>query len=157
MELLMWSAILSSYLRLRLAVFIADMFHTTADMSSIIFNLCSQFFAIAKIFEWERLNTDIPASNIGHIPTESKAGGFLLYISNKIPYKLWSDLNVYCLKKLESLFIEVLLSNKPSQIFGTIYKHPSINVSTSTNDHLKKCLMQSIMKIKAPFSQVVLT
>ena len=101
-------------------------------------------------------NIDIPGYNIEHTPTESKAGGCLLYISDKIPYKLRNDLNVYCPKQLESVFIELLLSNKPSQIIGTIYKHPSMNVSTSTNDHLKNMhpiKMQSIMKIKAPYSQ----
>ena len=83
---------------------------------------------------------DIPGYNIEHTPTESKAGGCLLYISDKIPYKLRNDLNVYCPKQLESVFIELLLSNKPSQIIGTIYKHPSMNVSTFTNDHLKNML-----------------
>ena len=82
-------------------------------------------------------NVEIPGYNIKHTPTESKAGGCLLYISNKNPYKLRNDLNVYCPKKLESVFIKVLLSNKPSQIIGTIYKHASMNVSTFTNKHLK--------------------
>ena len=85
-------------------------------------------------------NIDILGYNIEHTPTESKAGGCLLYISNKIPYKLQNNLNVYCPKQLESVLIEVLLSNKPSQIIGTIYKHPSMNVSTFTNDHLKNML-----------------
>ena len=100
-------------------------------------------------------NIDIPDYNIEHTPTESKAEGCLLYISDKIPYKLRNYLNVYCPKQLESIFIEVLLSNKPSQIIATIYKHPSMNVSTFTNDHLKN--MQSIMKMKAPYSHVILT
>ena len=85
-------------------------------------------------------NIDIPGYNIEHTPTESKAGGCLLYISDKIPYKLRNDLNVYCPKQLESVFIELLLSNKPSQIIGTIYKHSSMNVSNFTNDHLKNML-----------------
>ena len=85
-------------------------------------------------------NIDIPGYNIEHTPTESKAGGCLLYISDKIPYKLRNDLNVYCPKQLESVFIELLLSNKPSQIIGTTYKHPSMNASTFTNDHLKNML-----------------
>ena len=85
-------------------------------------------------------NIDIPGYNIEHTPTESKAGGCLLYISDKILYKLRNDLNVYCPKQLESVFIELLLSNKPSQIIGTIYKHPSMDVSTFTNDHLKNML-----------------
>ena len=46
-------------------------------------------------------NIDIPGYNIEHTPTESKAGGCLLYISDKIPYKLRNDLNVYCPKQLE--------------------------------------------------------
>ena len=103
-------------------------------------------------------NIDIPGYNIEHIPTESKVGGYLLYISDKVPYKLRNDLNVYCPKQLESVFTEVLLCNEPSQIIGTICKHPPMNVSTFTNDHLKKKrLMQSIMKIKVPYSQVILT
>ena len=85
-------------------------------------------------------NIDIPDYNIEHTPTESKAGGCLLYISDKILYNLRNDLKVYCPKQLESVFIEVLLSNKPSQIIGTIYKHPSMNVSTFINDHLKNML-----------------
>ena len=85
-------------------------------------------------------NIDIPGYNMKHTPTESKAGGCLLYISDRIPYKLQNDLNVYCPKQIESVFIELLLSNKPSQIIGTIYKHTSMNVSTFTNDHLKNKL-----------------
>ena len=100
-------------------------------------------------------NIDISDYNIEHAPTESKTGSCLLYISEKIPYKLQNDLNVYCPKQLESIFIEVLLFNKPSQIIATIYKHPSMNVSIFTNDHLKN--MQSIIKIKAPYSHVILT
>ena len=52
-------------------------------------------------------NIDIPGYNIEHTPTESKAGGYLLYISD-----------TYCAKQLESVFTEVLLSNKPSQIMA---------------------------------------
>ena len=85
-------------------------------------------------------NIEIPGDNIEHNPTESKAGGCLLYISDKIPYKLRNDLNVYFPKQLESVFIEVLLSNKPSQIIGTIDKHLKMNVSAFTNNHLKKML-----------------
>ena len=64
-------------------------------------------------------NINITYYNKEHIPTESKVGACLLYNSNKIPYKLWNDLNVYCPKQLDSVFFEVLLSNKPSQIIDT--------------------------------------
>ena len=82
----------------------------------------------------------MPCYNIERTSTESKAGGCLLYSSDKIHYELQNDPNVYCSKQLESVFIEVLLSNKPSQIIGTSYKHPSTNASTFTNNHLKNML-----------------
>ena len=76
------------------------------------------------------ININIPGYNIGHTPTESKAGGTLMYISEKISYKILSDLNIYNPKQLESNFIEILRPNLPGGIARTIYKHPSISVST---------------------------
>ena len=46
---------LPSYPRLMLGIFITNIFHTIAEVTSIIFDLCRQFFADAKIFELERL------------------------------------------------------------------------------------------------------
>ena len=46
-------------------------------------------------------NINIPGYNFEHTPTESKAGGSLMYISDKISYKLRNDLNVYCSKQLK--------------------------------------------------------
>ena len=43
--------ILPWYPRLTLEIFIADVFHTIAKASSIIFDLRRQFFAEVKIFE----------------------------------------------------------------------------------------------------------
>ena len=44
--------------------------------------------------------------NIEHTPTESKAGGCLLYISDKILYKLLNDLNVYNLNNLNQFSLK---------------------------------------------------
>ena len=82
-------------------------------------------------------NIDKPGYNIEHTPTKSKAEVCLPYISDKIPYKLQNDLNVYCPKQLESVFIEVLLSHEPSQI---IYKHPSMNVLNAIHYENKRTL-----------------
>ena len=54
-------------------------------------------------------------------------------------------------------FSYVLLSNKPSQITGTIYKHPSMNVSTFINDRLKNMFNTIYYENKGPYSQVILT
>ena len=39
-----------------------------------------------------------------------------MHISNQISYKVRNDLNIYCSKQLESVFIEVLIPNKQNQI-----------------------------------------
>ena len=85
-------------------------------------------------------NIEIPGYNIEQTPSESQAGGCLLYISDKIPYKSRNDLKLYCPKQLESVFIEIVLFNEPSQIIGTIYKYPSMNASSFNNDHIKNML-----------------
>ena len=53
-----------------------------------------------------------------------------MYISEKISYKIRSDVNIYNPKQLESIFTEILRSDHPGGIIGTIYKHPSMSVST---------------------------
>ena len=85
-------------------------------------------------------NINIPGYNFEHTPTESKAGGSLMYISDKISYKLRNDLNIYCSKQLESVFIEVLIPNKQNQLIGTVYKHPSMNVSKFNREYLTDIL-----------------
>ena len=69
-------------------------------------------------------NINIPEYNIEHTPTEVSAGGALMFISQTLQYKVGKDLQIHCRKRLESVFIELLFSNKPSFLIGTIYKHP---------------------------------
>ena len=75
------------------------------------------------------ININIPGYYNEHTPSRFKAGGTLIYISEKISYKIHSDQNIYNPKQLESICIEILRPNLPAGIVGTIYKHPSINVS----------------------------
>ena len=44
------------------------------------------------------VNINTPGYNIEHTSTESKAGRTLMYISEKISYKIRNDLNIYNLK-----------------------------------------------------------
>ena len=76
------------------------------------------------------VNINIPGYNIEHTPTESKAGGTSMYISEKISYKICNNLNIYNPKQLESTFIEILRPDLPGGTVGRICKHPSMNVST---------------------------
>ena len=63
-----------------------------------------------------------------------------MYISDKILYKLRNDLNIYCSKQLESVFIEILIPNKQNQLIGTVYKPPSMNVSKFNREYLTDIL-----------------
>ena len=47
--------------------------------------------------------------NIEHTPTESSAGGTLIYIRDNLNYKVRKDLIMHKEKLLESSFIEILM------------------------------------------------
>ena len=70
-------------------------------------------------------NINLPNYSIEHTPTESHAGGTLLYISNNIAYKPRKDLNIYKTHELESIFIEIV-NRKKSYIsyiiLGVVYR-----------------------------------
>ena len=85
---------------------------------------------------------DIGGYTAVHTPTESSAGGALLYISNYLYYFPRSDLDdvLYKPKELESVFVEVSFSNKPNCIVGCIYKHPGMSVNTFTAEFLSPFL-----------------
>ena len=65
-------------------------------------------------------NLSIKNYSIEFTPTESSAGGTLLYIANHLSYKPRQDLNIYKKNELESTFIEIM-NLKKSNIVGTIY------------------------------------
>ena len=55
-------------------------------------------------------------------PTESTAGGTMLYVSNRLSYKSRTDLNMYKKDQLESTFIETILKR------ATLLLAVSINI-----------------------------
>ena len=57
-------------------------------------------------------------------PTETCAGGTLLYIANHLSYKCPNDLNICKKNELESTFIEIANSKKSNIIVGVIYRKP---------------------------------
>ena len=85
-------------------------------------------------------NIELPGYNIEQTPTESSAGGTLIYISQNLSYKRRTDLQICCSKELESVFIEVMVPNKQSYILGTIYKHPSMKHFKFNNEYMEELL-----------------
>ena len=62
-------------------------------------------------------------------PTESAAGGTLLYISNNLSYKPRNDLRFYKYTDLESRFTEIFNPKKTNVIVGCIYRHPHMELN----------------------------
>ena len=78
-------------------------------------------------------------------PTETCAGGTLLYIANHLSYKCHNDLNIYKKNELESTFIEIVNPKKSNIIVGVIYRHPSMDLTDFNCNYLNK-LLENISK-----------
>ena len=63
-------------------------------------------------------------------------------ITDQILCKLCNDLNIYCSKQLESIFIEVLILSKQNQTIGTVYKLLSMIVSKFNHEYLTDILTE---------------
>ena len=77
-------------------------------------------------------------------PTETSAGGTLLYITNHLSYKPRNDLNIYTKSELESTFIEVINPQKSNIIIGSLYRHPSIDLDGFNKNFLNIFLRRSL-------------
>ena len=69
----------------------------------------------------------------------------MLYINKRHSYKTRLALAIYKPKKLEPVFVEVVLSRKSSLIVGCIYKHPCIDICTF-NDYYLNPLLDNLSK-----------
>ena len=78
-------------------------------------------------------------------PTETSAGGTLLYIANHLSYKCRNDLNIYKKNELESTFIEIVNPKKSNILVGVIYRHPSMDLTDFNCNYLNK-LLENISK-----------
>ena len=82
-------------------------------------------------------------------PTESSAGGTLLYIANNLLYNLHNDLNIYKKSELESAFIEVINPVKSNIFIGSINRHPSMDLEDFDKSFLNK-LLEKVSKEQKP-------
>ena len=73
-------------------------------------------------------------------PTETCAGGTLLYIANHLSYKYRNDLNIYKKNDLESTFIEIVNPKKSNIIVRVIYRLPSMDFTYFNCSYLNKIL-----------------
>ena len=78
-------------------------------------------------------------------PTETSAGGTLLYIANHLSYKCRNDSNIYKKNELESTFTEIVNPKKSNILVGVIYRHPSMDLAGFNCNYLNK-LLENISK-----------
>ena len=71
-------------------------------------------------------------------PTETSAGGTLLYIANHLSCKCCNSLDVYKKYGLESTFNEIFNPQKSRIIVGVIYRHPFTYLSDFRINYLNK-------------------
>ena len=64
-------------------------------------------------------NIKIYNNSVEFTPTESHAGGALLYINNELSYTLRKDLCIYKSSELETIFIEII-NPKKTQILSLV-------------------------------------
>ena len=57
-------------------------------------------------------------------------------------------MQIYCPKKLESVLIELTISNKPNFIVGAVYKHSSMQHCKFDNDFLENILCKTQIEKK---------
>ena len=100
-----------------------------------------------RILKYLFLNTIVSLQNyvIEQTSTESTAGWALLYINKRRSYKTRPNLAIYKPKKLESIFVGVVLPKKNNLSVGYIYKHPCIDICTF-NDHYLNHLLDNQSK-----------
>ena len=85
-------------------------------------------------------NISLKNYSVESTPTESTAGGTLLYIANHLSYKPRNDLNIYKKSELESTFVEIINPKKSNIIVGVIYRHPSMDVTDFNQNYLNGLL-----------------
>ena len=117
-----------------------------------LFSCTKNFFDIIAISE-TRITKQVSLLNnlnpnnysFEFTPTETSAGGTLLYIANHLSYKCRNDLNIYKKIELESTFIEIVNPRKSNIIVGVIYRHPSMDLNDFNCNYLSK-LLENISK-----------
>ena len=77
-----------------------------------------------------------------HIPTESFKGGAMIYVKEGIEVKRRPDLEskMYESGKLETVFLEIMNTNKKNIIFGCVYRHPSMDINSFNEKYLNNTI-----------------
>ena len=75
-------------------------------------------------------------------PTESTKGGVIIYMKEAINVKRRTDLEskLYEPGMLESVFLETMNDKKKNEIFGCIYRHPTMDIKTFNDKYFNEIM-----------------
>ena len=128
-----------------------DDFELILDSTQICFDVIA--ITETRILKTKFPVTDVNLTNYGseYCPTESSAGGTMLYIGNHLSYKLRNDLCIYKTAELESIFIKLINSKKSNVIIGAIYRHPNMDLDEFNDIYLNPLLDKISKESKSIF------
>ena len=72
----------------------------------------------------------------------------MIYIDQKVKYKIREDLKLYKSKEIESTFLEIIENNQKNVIVGCLYKHPGVAIQEFTNDFICPLLEERLTEKK---------
>ena len=80
-------------------------------------------------------------------PTDCDKGGVIVYVKENIDIKRRNDLekNMYKTRELESVFLEIINEGKKNELFGCVYRHPSMTIDYF-NDNIFNNFMDKFSK-----------
>ena len=92
-----------------------------------------------------------PKDSYDWTPTEASKVRTLIYIANKLKYKLRNNLKLYKEKQIESTFLEMVEPNLKNKNVGCIYKYPNVPSTEFTNDYMG-LLLEKLSREKKYFN-----
>jgi len=89
------------------------------------------------------INLSIPGYEFRHIPSESRAGGVAIFVSNKFQFETTNKYNINS-TEYEDIWIKLHNSqNQAKYLIGVAYRHPTSNTEnfiTKLNDCITKII-----------------
>ena len=82
-----------------------------------------------------------------YILLQRHLGGVCFYISVDIGFKPRNYLKIYEIKKIGSLFIEIINKNGSNAIVGVLYRHPSMDMDKFNDVKLELLLQMNLIRI----------
>ena len=112
--------------------------------------------AISETRITKNINNILPNINLNNYvfeftPTESSAGGTLIYVANHLAYKPRTDLQIYKKRDLESTFIEIINPKKSNVIVNCIYRHSNMDLNKCNSGYLNPLLTKLSNEKKTVF------